>query len=122
MMHLQAQRNLEVFLQRTGVRHYQPDEVMSFIYPENRLDLAFRHGALQMTASLVLKRDVKEDAFYKLMARAGKTAPGAGLRIYCAQLELGINGVLPDTSSAETWLALYKIQQSLLKHYLTLTL
>lgn len=122
MVHLQAQRNLEVFLQRTGVRHYQPGEVMSFTYPENRLDLAFRHGALQITTSIVLKRDVNEGAFYKLMARAGKTAPGTGLRVYWAQHELGINGVLPDTSSAETWLALYKIQQTLLKHYLTLTL
>lgn len=121
MLHLQAQRNLDVFLQRTGIRHYQPGEVMSFSYPDNRLDLVFRHNALQMTTSVILTRGVNDGAFFKLMARAGKTAPGAVLRVYHVQQELGINGVLTDSSSAETWLALYKIQQALLKYYLTLS-
>ncbi|MBD9646320.1 hypothetical protein IB231_22115 [Pantoea sp. PNT02] len=120
MLHLQAQRNLDVFLLKTGIRHYQPQDVLSFTYPDHRLDLAFRFDSLMMSVSVTLAlRD--DDAFRLLLEKAANAPVSAVLRVYCTQEELGINGVLADTDSAEAWYRLYQTQRSLINFYLNLS-
>ncbi|MRT05913.1 hypothetical protein [Ewingella americana] len=116
MLHLQAQRNLEVFLQRTGVRQFRMEEIMSFNYPDHRLDLAFNENHILMTTSISLE-GANDEAFYLLMDRAGKAPAEAVLRIYSTGHELGINGALPDTCKAESWLRLYQTQRTLISYY-----
>ena len=121
MLHLQAQRNLEVFLKKTGVKNFLPGDVMSFVYPDHRLDLAFRFNSLMMTTS-VSTQGRNDDAFLKLMVQAGKSRTVAVLRVYFIGQELGINAVMADNDSAEAWYRLYQSQRALIKYYLNLTL
>lgn len=113
MMHLQARRNLEVFLHRTGIRQFTAEEAMSFRYPDHRLDLVFRAGVLQMTVSVAVEA-VNDAACLSLMTDAGHWRPGPLLRVYRLPGELGINGVLADTEGAEQWFRLYTTQKNLL--------
>lgn len=114
MVHLQARRNLEMFLRKAGLRSFTPEEKMSFQLADHRLDLFFGAGMLHMTVS-IREAWVSDARCLTLMTRAGTCRQDTVLRIYRLPDELGINGVVADTASAEQWFRLYQLQLTLLR-------
>jgi len=117
MVHLQARRNLDVFLRKNGILQFSVADNMSFQLPGHRLDLSFGHSLLQITLSAPVKW-VSDDIFLHLMAQAGLAGHGPILRVFRLPNELGINAAIPDTDSAESWCRLYLMQKKLIHNIL----
>jgi hypothetical protein len=117
MVHLQALRNLDVFLRKTGIKQFTPEDAMSFCFPTYRLDLVFCNGMLHMTLSTMVEH-TSDEAYLNLMARAGTPPSGPLLRIYRTAEEIGANGVLSDSDSAESWFRMYALQKTLILDFI----